>query len=388
MAWQMYRSFLASPLAGFVPQSTRDALFQLICDLRTNVPKDGRFLARHMNALKPKTAVGWLAVAAVGGCGTSAALMLLTLTLSISVIGLCIGVVALLGTGIVLAISLGFLAFVMMSSAIVVGVIAWTALAGYTAVSTSRSVMRYILSLYSSSVGSFRLEIEEQQASMNEREEQEPSSMQPGVTNKLPPLVVGTGDDISQTLNQNPKEENSFEFVATPKTSEAIAVCSQSKSSEKATYSSKEPITSDPNSRENSVVYTTGNTTEKGLEGTEAPRDVARADGEEHSDQGKCLENPFTEKHVQEASRITSDSGEEAGRQTRTGASSLPRPPVPRLEVQKAIHAGRDANSGNGSGYQTPSSTPRNPKKRKNRGKHNHNSNNQNGNNGHQVPLA
>jgi hypothetical protein len=357
MAWQMYRSFLASPLAGFVPQSTRDALFQLICDLRTNVPKDGRFLARHMNALKPKTHVGWLAVAAVGGCGTSAALMLLTLTLSISVIGLCIGVVALLGTGIVLAISLGFLSFVMMSSAIVVGVIAWTALAGYTAVSTARSVMRYILGLYTSNVGSFRLEIEERQDSPNEREERVPSSSQPGVPNKLPPLIVGTSDAISQTLNQKPMEENPVASVATPKTSETIAGCSQSIDDISGKASSK------------------------------APGDVKRESGEEeHGDQGKALENGFTEKHVQEA-RITSESDEDV-RQSSAGASSLSRPPVPRLEVQKAIHVERHANGACGSGYQTPSSTPRNPKKRKNRGKHNHNSNNQNGNNKLQMPSA
>jgi hypothetical protein len=377
----MYRSFLASPLAGFVPQSTRDALFQLICDLRTNVPKDGRFLARHMNALKPKTPVGWLAVAAVGGCGTSAALMLLTLTLSVSVIGLCIGVVALLGTGIVLAISLGFLAFVMMTSAIVVGVIAWTALAGYTAVSTARSVMRYILSLYTSNVGSFRLEIEERRDSPNGSEQpQVPSSIQPGVTNKLPSLIVGTGDGISQTLNQKTKEENPF--VATPKTSEAIAGCSQSISGK---ASSKDPIPSDPN-KEISFVYTTP-TTEKGSEGIEAPRDVKYASGGEHGDQGRSLENGFTEKHVQEA-RITSDSAEDVRQASSTGASFLSRPPVPRLEVQKAIHEGRHTNGACGSGYQTPSSTPRNPKKRKNRGKHNHNNNNKNGNNSHKVPSV
>ena len=33
---------------------------QLFCDLRTNTPKDRRFLQRHARALTPRTAAGWL----------------------------------------------------------------------------------------------------------------------------------------------------------------------------------------------------------------------------------------------------------------------------------------------------------------------------------------
>lgn len=37
---------------------------QLVCDLRTNTPKDRRFLQRHARALMPRTTPGWL----VSGC--------------------------------------------------------------------------------------------------------------------------------------------------------------------------------------------------------------------------------------------------------------------------------------------------------------------------------
>ena len=43
-----------------LPEHTRDALFQLFCDARTNTPKDQVFFMRHAEALKPHTFTGWL----------------------------------------------------------------------------------------------------------------------------------------------------------------------------------------------------------------------------------------------------------------------------------------------------------------------------------------
>ena len=43
-----------------LPGHTRDALFQLFCDVRTNTPKDQVFFMRHAEALKPHTFTGWL----------------------------------------------------------------------------------------------------------------------------------------------------------------------------------------------------------------------------------------------------------------------------------------------------------------------------------------
>ncbi|KAL0043297.1 hypothetical protein WJX79_000770 [Trebouxia sp. C0005] len=47
-----------------LPEHTRDALFQLFCDARTNTPKDQVFFMRHAEALKPHTFTGWLAMLA------------------------------------------------------------------------------------------------------------------------------------------------------------------------------------------------------------------------------------------------------------------------------------------------------------------------------------
>ncbi|KAL3134798.1 hypothetical protein ABBQ32_007781 [Trebouxia sp. C0010 RCD-2024] len=47
-----------------LPEHTRDALFQLFCDVRTNTPKDQVFFTRHAEALKPHTFTGWLAMLA------------------------------------------------------------------------------------------------------------------------------------------------------------------------------------------------------------------------------------------------------------------------------------------------------------------------------------
>ena len=52
------------PCAGLVshvvPSHTREAFFQLFCDLRANTPKDRRFLVLHARAFAPQTTLGWL----------------------------------------------------------------------------------------------------------------------------------------------------------------------------------------------------------------------------------------------------------------------------------------------------------------------------------------
>ena len=48
------------PSEMLIPAHTRDAFFQLWCDLRTNVPKDRNWLRSHAAALQPKTRLGYL----------------------------------------------------------------------------------------------------------------------------------------------------------------------------------------------------------------------------------------------------------------------------------------------------------------------------------------
>jgi hypothetical protein len=146
-AWLVYRSFLARPVAQVVPEPTREAVFQLFCDIRANVPKDKRFLQRHARAFTPQTSMGWLALSGVLGYAVSAALLVTTLTLGISVAGLSMGLMAVLATGAFLASALGFMAFVLFTSAFVVGAVAFTALSGYVVGSSSLAVMRHITQL-------------------------------------------------------------------------------------------------------------------------------------------------------------------------------------------------------------------------------------------------
>lgn len=50
----------AGPARMLVPDHTRDAVFQIFSDLRTNSPKDRKWVDKHLHALKPRTLPGWL----------------------------------------------------------------------------------------------------------------------------------------------------------------------------------------------------------------------------------------------------------------------------------------------------------------------------------------
>jgi hypothetical protein len=45
-----------------LPEHTREAAFQLFCDIRSNTPKDVNFLKRHARELQPRTFTGYLAL--------------------------------------------------------------------------------------------------------------------------------------------------------------------------------------------------------------------------------------------------------------------------------------------------------------------------------------
>ena len=51
---------LAVPYELMVPDHTRDALFQLCCDLRANPIKDKHWVLVHWRRLKPRTFPGWI----------------------------------------------------------------------------------------------------------------------------------------------------------------------------------------------------------------------------------------------------------------------------------------------------------------------------------------
>ena len=99
-----------APCRYLVPPHTRDAFFQAFCDLRTNTPKDGAWLARHARALAPRTPLGWVAAAAAGLGVTSAAAALAATALAITALALYACLIVVAGGGLIAASAAGVLA--------------------------------------------------------------------------------------------------------------------------------------------------------------------------------------------------------------------------------------------------------------------------------------
>lgn len=87
VVWVAYRLLFQDISAKLVPCHTRDACFQLFSDLRSNVPKDKKFLKRHANSFHPQSWQGWLAVTAVAGYAVSGIAVLSSITLAVCVAG-------------------------------------------------------------------------------------------------------------------------------------------------------------------------------------------------------------------------------------------------------------------------------------------------------------
>lgn len=138
---------IAGTVTQVVPAHTRDAAFQLFCDLRANTPKDKRFLTRHVKAFTPQTNLGWLAVAAFIGYSMSALMVLSTAAICMSVLGVSAAITALLLSGVFIGSALAFFAFFTFLASIVAGTVAFACLAGYSGASASLSVMKHIMSL-------------------------------------------------------------------------------------------------------------------------------------------------------------------------------------------------------------------------------------------------
>lgn len=147
--WQFYRAVLAGPTELVIPEHTRDAFFQLWCDLRTNVPKDRNWVRQHATALQPKTSIGYLALASFAAFATAGGTSLLCLTLA-TVAALTY---SLMGVAIVLGLTAGF--WLLLLSGILFFssfIIAWSATcmaAGYIFLASASGVLTYIRALVS-----------------------------------------------------------------------------------------------------------------------------------------------------------------------------------------------------------------------------------------------
>lgn len=79
--WVVYKRVFSGTLSSLVEDDTRKALFQLFSDLKANTPKDAKFAARHVTALRPDSVLGWIG---------------------------CVSLVSMLGWFVCMALSIGF----------------------------------------------------------------------------------------------------------------------------------------------------------------------------------------------------------------------------------------------------------------------------------------
>lgn len=145
--WSIYRSYFSGTVAAVVPAHTRDAAFQLFCDLRANTPKDRKFLVKHMQAFVPQTSPGWLALASTLAFGLTGLMGLFSVTLTLSVVGIYTGLAVAAFAGVLLSFVLGAVALSLFLTACCSGMFAAGALMGYASLSTTLAVMRYLMHL-------------------------------------------------------------------------------------------------------------------------------------------------------------------------------------------------------------------------------------------------
>ncbi|KAL4419021.1 hypothetical protein ABPG77_003667 [Micractinium sp. CCAP 211/92] len=140
--YSFYRSHAAGAVALVVPEHTREALFQLSCDLRANTPKDARFLRRHAKALMPRTLTGWLALASAFGFTFSAFVALACTTALLSLAGVWAAVGLAIAAGTFLGCVLSVIGISLFVAAVVSGVLAAGALSAYAAASVALGCLR------------------------------------------------------------------------------------------------------------------------------------------------------------------------------------------------------------------------------------------------------
>ena len=158
------------------------------------MPKDKRFVIRHAKAFKPTTALGYLALGGALGYTTSAALLLSTVTLGMSMAGLSMLLMAVMSMGTFVVVALGFLAFVLLSTAFVVGAVALASVSSYAVASSSLAVMHYIMGIvFGSSSGAAAVAAREHHHQVHEdAKEKENQFLDKSTTTVTPPTHTHT----------------------------------------------------------------------------------------------------------------------------------------------------------------------------------------------------
>ncbi|KAI3424277.1 hypothetical protein D9Q98_009832 [Chlorella vulgaris] len=138
----IYSTYLSGPTALVIPEHTRDACFQLVCDLRTNTPKDRRFLQRHARALMPRTTPGWLALTSALGFSFCGLVSLCCTAIALSIGGVWALVGLAITAGVFLSSLMSVMALTLMGAALTSGVAACAALMVYISVASTLACLR------------------------------------------------------------------------------------------------------------------------------------------------------------------------------------------------------------------------------------------------------
>lgn len=124
-----------------VPGHTRNALFQLLCDLRANTPKDQRFAVRHARALAPRSVAGWIACVSCASSLAAVVAVLVCITLAVSLGGMCVVGGAALFLGAALGVAFGCMMTVLMLTSLVCGALGIAGFWTYAAVAGTQAVL-------------------------------------------------------------------------------------------------------------------------------------------------------------------------------------------------------------------------------------------------------
>jgi hypothetical protein len=148
IAWEIYKPLLSGPTEMFVPEHTRDAFFQLWCDLRTNVPKDRKWLTRHALALKPQTLPGWIALSSAALFASAGSTAFLSMSLAIFAVITYTLVTVVTVSGLAIGFSLLVISAASIVAALVTGWFAMCAAAAYAFVASLVAVFSYGLKVF------------------------------------------------------------------------------------------------------------------------------------------------------------------------------------------------------------------------------------------------
>ncbi|KAK9834545.1 hypothetical protein WJX74_004206 [Apatococcus lobatus] len=144
--WNLYATVLEPVVHAVMPEPTRKNCQRLVQEANNSkIAKDREFYARHVQALRPHTAQGWLAVLAVFFFGYVGLASLAVCLLGFSAVAVfCLGLF-LASVGISISIIIGVITTFIFGSTFIMAGAAGGAVIGYLSISVSRATLQFVL---------------------------------------------------------------------------------------------------------------------------------------------------------------------------------------------------------------------------------------------------